>query len=144
VFEEMAAARPAFAGIRWADIGEKGVRASESPRPTEPPTVPNVPVTEPGRTVAVGYRQLMSGQAVEHAPILHFQRRIGIEVAHDDAQRLGVATGDRVEVSWEGGSAAGPAVVQRRLRNGVVRFAADVPYVGPCKVRAADQEAAGA
>ncbi|MDX6591144.1 MAG: NADH-quinone oxidoreductase subunit [Gaiellales bacterium] len=144
VFEEMATSRPAFAGIRWAEIGEKGVRISERPRPAEAPTVPNVPVTEPGRTVAVGYRQLMSGQAVDHAPVLHFQRRIGIEIAHDDAQRLGVATGDRVEVTWDGGSAAGPAVVQRRLRNGVVRFAADVPYVGPCKVRAADPETAGA
>jgi predicted molibdopterin-dependent oxidoreductase YjgC len=144
IFEEMAASRAAFAGIAWAQLGEKGVRAAERERPAEAPTVPSVPVTEPGRTVAVAYRQLMSGQAVDHAPVLHFQRRVGLEIAHDDAQRLGVATGDRIEVTWDGGSVSGPAVVQRRLRNGVVRFAADVPYVGPCKVRAAHEEAAGA
>jgi NADH-quinone oxidoreductase subunit G len=144
VFAEMAAARPAFAGITWKQVGERGVRAAGASPPAQAPTAPSVPVTEPGRTVAVAYRQLMSGQAVEHAPVLHFQRRVGIEIAHEDAQRLGVATGDRVEVQWDGGTATGPAVVQRRLRNGVVRFAADVPYVGPCKVSAAGEEAAGA
>jgi len=47
----------------------------------------------------VGYRQLMSGPTVEGAPALHFQRRNGIEISHNDAQEIGVATGDRVEIT---------------------------------------------
>ena len=84
----------------------------------------------------VGYRQLMSGAAADNAPALHFQRRIGIEIAHEDAQDLGVATGDRLSVSYQSGSIAGPAVVLRSLRPGVVRLATPVPYIGPGTVRA--------
>ena len=92
----------------------------------------------------VGYRQLISGAAVDHAPVLHFQRRIGIEISHDDAQAAGIATGDRVEVSYGGETRSGPAIVQRRLRAGVVRLATPVPYVGPGELRAAPEEPAGA
>ena len=41
----------------------------------------------------------MSGPAVDHAPQLDFQRRTAIELAHDDAEALGIATGDRVTSS---------------------------------------------
>ena len=85
----------------------------------------------------VGYRQLMSGTAVDNAPALHFQQRIGIEIAHEDAQDLGVATGDRLTVDYQSGSITGPAVVLRSLRQGVVRLATPVPYIGPGTVKAA-------
>ena len=91
--------------------------------------------------VVVGYRQLMSGVEVDHAEELEFQRRRSIELAHDDAQSLGVATGDRVTATWKGGSATGPALVNRRLRTGVVRLATAVPHVGPGSVAAAEPEA---
>jgi anaerobic selenocysteine-containing dehydrogenase len=81
----------------------------------------------------------MSGAAVDHSPVLHFQRRGGIEISHDDAQRLGVATGDRVEVAYEGRTVTAAAVVQRRLRPGVVRLATALPYVGPGELRAAQE-----
>jgi len=86
----------------------------------------------------------MSGPTVEGAPALHFQRRNGIEISHDDAQEIGVATGDRVEVSFAGSSLTGAALVQRRLRRGVVRLATAVPYVGPGELRAAPEETADA
>jgi anaerobic selenocysteine-containing dehydrogenase len=76
--------------------------------------------------------------------VLHFQRRSGIEISHEDAQQLSVATGDRVEVGYGDQTLAGAAVVQRRLRPGVVRLATAVPYVGPGELRAAPEESAGA
>jgi anaerobic selenocysteine-containing dehydrogenase len=76
--------------------------------------------------------------------VLHFQRRTGIEISHDDAQRIGVATGDRVEVRFGDQTRTGAAVVQRRLRAGVVRLAADVPYVGPGDLIRGAEETAGA
>ena len=85
----------------------------------------------------------MSGAAVDHSPALHFQRRTGIEISHDDAQRLGVKPGDRVRVTYDGGEHEGAAIVLRRLRPGVVRVAARRPYVGPGTVAAAPPEARG-
>jgi anaerobic selenocysteine-containing dehydrogenase len=95
-------------------------------------------------TVVVGYRELMSGPSVDHSPQLHFQRRTGIEIAFADAERLGVETGDRIEVTVAETIRTGPALVQRRLRPGVVRMAARIPQVAPGSVRAAPAEAGDA
>ena len=100
VFADMAGSRAAFAGLTWAGIGERGVRPEPAPGSGTAPAAPHVAEGEPEGTIVVGYRQLMSGPTVEGAPALHFQRRSGIEISHDDAQELGVATGDRVEVSY--------------------------------------------
>jgi anaerobic selenocysteine-containing dehydrogenase len=86
----------------------------------------------------VAYRQLHSGSAADHADVLHFQRRRGIELSHDDAASLGVATGDQVRVRYAGRAVDGPVVVNRRLRVGVVRLAAPVPYTGSGSVSAED------
>ena len=91
--------------------------------------------------VVVGYRQLMSGPAVDRAPQLDHQRRIGIELSHDDAARLGIAAGDRVTIEHGGRTATGPAAVSRRLRPGVVRLATRLPYVGPGRVSTAEEPA---
>ena len=144
VFADMAASRASFAGLTWAGIGERGERPEPAPGTGGAPPAPHVAEGEPGGTIVVGYRQLMSGPTVEGAPALHFQRRNGIEISHDDAQQIGVATGDRVEVSFAGASLTGAALVQRRLRRGVVRLATAVPYVGPGELRAAPEEAADA
>jgi anaerobic selenocysteine-containing dehydrogenase len=140
----MAARRGAFDGLSWHDIGERGARGPAAPAPAAAAPAPQIAEGEPTGMVVVGYRQLMSGPSVDHAPVLHFQRRGGIEIAHDDAQRLGVATGDRVEVVYGEQTRAGAAVVQRRLRAGVVRMATDVPYVGPGELQAAPEEPASA
>jgi formate dehydrogenase (NADP+) alpha subunit len=143
-FADLAAARPAFSGLSWHEIGESGERTPRPARPAQAPPQPQIASGQPEGTIVVGYRQLMSGPAVDHAPVLHYQRRTGIEISHDDAQAAGIATGDRIEVSYDGRSHSGPAIVQRRLRPGVVRMATAVPYAGPGQVRAADPEAAGA
>jgi anaerobic selenocysteine-containing dehydrogenase len=144
VFADMAGSRAAFTGLTWAGIGERGVRPEPAPGSGKAPAAPHVAEGEPEGTIVVGYRQLMSGHSVDHSPVLHFQRRSGIEISHQDAQQLGVATGDRVEVGYGDQTLAGAAVVQRRLRPGVVRLATAVPYVGPGQLRAAAEEAAGA
>src|SRR6185437_14635535 len=99
-FAEMADALPAFAGQSYAEIGE------QAPLPARPATAA-APVAAqigdqpaPQGTTVVGYRELMAGPSVERAPQLHFQRRIGIELSHDDARDLGIAAGDPVSVKY--------------------------------------------
>jgi predicted molibdopterin-dependent oxidoreductase YjgC len=142
-FTELAGVRPAFAGLSWSEIGERaplGDRAA----PGEAPAAPQVAAAAVPQTVVVGFRELMSGAAVDHTEALHFQRRHGIEIAFDDAQGLGVATGDRIQVTLEGRTVTGPALVQRGLRPGVVRMAARVPHVGPGSVALAPPETSDA
>jgi NADH-quinone oxidoreductase subunit G len=142
-FADMAARRPAFAGMSWSGIGERaplGERAAAQAAPA----VPQMAAAAIPQTVVVGYRQLMSGPAVEHTEALHFQRRVGIEIAHADAEAIGVATGDRVQVTLDGSTQTGPALVQRSLRPGVVRIPTRIPHVGPGTVAAAPAEADGA
>jgi len=139
-FRDMAGSRQAFTGLAWHEIGEHGVRP-QPPALGPPPPVPHVGEAEPQGTIVIGYRQLMSGPTVEHTPALQFQRRSGIEIAHADAQTLGIATGDRVEVAYGGSTVTGAAVVHRRLMRGVVRMPAAVPYLGPGELRAAAEAA---
>jgi anaerobic selenocysteine-containing dehydrogenase len=82
----------------------------------------------------------MAGPSVERAPQLHFQRRIGIELSHDDARDLGIAAGDPVSVEFGDRTVRGPALVSRRLRRRTVRLAARVPYLGPGRVSPAGEE----
>jgi NADH-quinone oxidoreductase subunit G len=143
-FADLAARRPAFAGLSWSEIGERAPLHEHAPMPAAPPVPQAGPVAAMPETVVVGYRELMSGAAVDHTPQLQFQRRRGIEIAHADAERLGLATGERIEVTVDGRTHTGPALVQRRLRPGVVRLPARIAYVGPGTVRVAPAEAADA
>jgi NADH-quinone oxidoreductase subunit G len=142
-FTDMAARRPAFAGMSWSGLGERAP-LGERAAPGAAPAVPQMAAAVIPQTVVVGYRQLMSGPAADHTEALQFQRRQGIEIAHSDAEAIGVATGDRVQVTVDGHVQTGPALVQRGLRPGVVRIPARVPHVGPGTVAAAPAEADGA
>ncbi len=69
----------------------------------------------------VRYRPLFSGPAVERVEKFRFQRPEGlVDLARDDAHRLGVRDGDEVTVRTNGTSATLRARVRRNLRNGVV------------------------
>jgi len=142
-FADLAERRPAFAGLSWSGIGDRAPLGERTPA-GEAPAAAQLAAAAVPQTVVVGYRELMSGAAVDHTEELHFQRRRGIEIAHADAESLGVATGDRIEVTHDGHTVTGPALVQRGLRPGVVRLAARVPHVGPGSVAAAPAEAADA
>jgi NADH-quinone oxidoreductase subunit G len=138
-FADLAGRRAAFAGLSWSEIGERAP-LGERTAPGDAPAAPQVAAAAVPQTIVVGFRELMSGAAVDHTEALHFQRRQGIEIAFDDAQSLGVSTGDRIQVTHDGRTVTGPALVQRGLRAGVVRMAARVPHVGPASVAAAPPE----
>jgi NADH-quinone oxidoreductase subunit G len=142
-FADMARRRPAFSGLSWSEIGERAP-LRERPAAPAPPAAPHAAPSEaPAGTVVVGYRDLMSGAAVDHSPLLHFQRRTGVEISDHDAERLGVKPGDRVRVTYEGGEHEGAAIVLRRLRPGVVRFATRRPYLGSGSVAPAPEPESG-
>ena len=69
----------------------------------------------------VRYRPLFSGPAVERVEKFRFQRPDGlVDLAPEDAHRLGVRDGDDVTVRTNGTSATLRARVRRNLRAGVV------------------------
>ncbi len=132
--------------VPGSSVAERAELPAERPaRPAEAPPEPQLGASEPADGITmVGYRQLLSGPAVDNAEQLHFQRRRSIELSHDDAQSLGVATGDRVTVTHDGTSVTGPALVNRRLRTGVVRLATAIPHVGPASLSIPAEEEPGA
>jgi anaerobic selenocysteine-containing dehydrogenase len=95
-------------------------------RPTE--AIPQAPPRAREEPVSglrlVTYHPLFSGPAVERVPELQFQRPAPeVEIAFADAQRLGIANGDEVEVRSIGTSVRLRARVSRKLKAGVVRAA---------------------
>ena len=123
-FAEMAETRPAFAGMSWSSIGEQAA-LPERPAPAQAPPVPVVSnEAAPRRRVRVAYRELMSGTAADRTPALHFQKRVGIEINFDDAEALGVATGDRITVGFDGRTTSGPV---HRLAAAAARHGAPCP-----------------
>jgi NADH-quinone oxidoreductase subunit G len=122
VFDEVSAL--IYDGIPFGAVGEHAPLHERS-RPTEPTLAPQ---PAPEQLVSglrlVTYHPLFSGPAVERVPELEFQRPTPeVELAFDDARRLGVATGDEVEVRSNGTSVRLRARVSRALQAGTVRAA---------------------
>ncbi|HEX2045966.1 MAG TPA: molybdopterin-dependent oxidoreductase [Gaiellaceae bacterium] len=89
------------------------------------PEAPTATSAAPGLDL-LRYRPLFSGAAVERVAELQFQRPPAeVEIAFEDARARGIATGDAVSVTSNGTSVELRARVDRRLRGGVVRIAAD-------------------
>lgn len=103
-------------GTPFDELGETAVlRASGG----ELPAGAQTPATDGLRLVR--YRPLFSGPAVERVEKFRFQRADGlVDLARDDAHRLGVRDGDEVTVRTNGTSATLRARVRRNLRAGVV------------------------
>jgi anaerobic selenocysteine-containing dehydrogenase len=127
VFEELA--ERIYVGLPFGEVGE---RAPLRGRSEAPPVAPVVDAPQPPRASdghrlnLLRYRSLFSGPAVERTPELQFQRPPAeVELALDDAQRRGIATGDEVEVRSNGSSVSLRARVNRKLLAGVVRIAED-------------------
>ena len=74
----------------------------------------------------VRYRALFSGAAVERVPQLQFQRPPAeVELAYEDAATREIAPGETVRVSSNGTTKELRARLNRKLRGGVVRIAAE-------------------
>jgi NADH-quinone oxidoreductase subunit G len=109
----------ALFGTPFDELGETA--------PLQPANNPQAPSQVPGTVEGgrglrlVRYRPLFSGPAVDRVEKFRFQRPNGlVELARDDAQRLGVRDGDDVTVRTNGTSATLRARVRRNLRTGVV------------------------
>jgi NADH-quinone oxidoreductase subunit G len=104
---------PFYAGLTLDEIGGRGVRwperepASTFPAPDAPPAPP-APAPDPApHTVGAlrlgTFRSIWAAPEVEHSPALKFLHpRQRIEMAPADADRLGLADGQRVEVATNG------------------------------------------
>jgi NADH dehydrogenase/NADH:ubiquinone oxidoreductase subunit G len=120
VFEELSTL--IYDGIPFSAIGEWAPLPERVAAP-EQVAVPKEEREEKGSGLRlVTYRPLFSGPAVERVPELHFQMPgPEVELAREDAQRLGVSNGDEVVVRSNGTSARLRARISRDLRLGIVR-----------------------
>jgi NADH-quinone oxidoreductase subunit G len=116
-------------------FGETGERAPLPPRVayTAPPRAAAQPAAPPaqappehflGNLRLLRYRPLFAGPAVERVPELQFQRPAReIELAHEDAERRQISTGDSVTIRSNGTSVELRARVSRALAAGTARVA---------------------
>ena len=124
VFDEVSAI--VYGGRPYGEVGEEA--ALPEPVPAGQVQGPG-PGTRPDETAdgalrLVTYRPLFSGPAVERVPELQFQRpEAEVELAPDDAQRLGISNGQEVTVRSNGTSATLRARLAQNLAPGAARIA---------------------
>ncbi len=118
----LAEAVPFYAGAGADEIGGQGVRwqdrnAAAALAREELPVAPLAdPPAAPDGLQAVVVPSLWSGPEIEHSPLLRFLAREGVaELSPEDAERLGVAHGDELELRVNGSTATATA----HLRTGV-------------------------
>jgi NADH-quinone oxidoreductase subunit G len=115
-----------FGGISYPAIGELA-ELPERATDVDAPSPPKTPKRERGKGLQlVSYRPLFSGPAIERIPELQFQRPgAEIELAAEDAKKIGAEAGSTVRVSSNGTSVQLRARVNRKLVKGVARVAAE-------------------
>ena len=124
VFDEVSAI--VYGGRPYGEVGEEA--ALPAPVPAGQVQGPG-PGTRPDETAdgalrLVTYRPLFSGPAVERVPELQFQRpEAEVELAPDDAQRLGISNGQEVTVRSNGTSVTLRARLAQNLAPGAARIA---------------------
>ena len=130
VSERIFATVPFYGGLTLEEVGGRGVRwqerqaaaALDAPELSEdaPETAPEL--SDPGAGFRLGTaRPLWSGRETRHAEVLRFLApRQRIELAPDDARRLGVAPGDEVVVAVDGRRVRGPATLRDGAQPGSV------------------------
>jgi NADH-quinone oxidoreductase subunit G len=121
----MADTVPFYRGLTLDEIGGRGVRwqdrdaAGQLPQtPLSEPAV-ELPPELPGGLRLGTVRSLWADRVTEHAPSMRFlaphQRA---ELSAADAERLGIASGDEIEVAMNGTSVRARAVLRSRLPEG--------------------------
>jgi NADH-quinone oxidoreductase subunit G len=124
VFAELS--ERAFGGVTYEDLGEQARLPERAPAAAvaESPDEPVPAEAAGGGLQLLRYRPLFSGAAVERIPELQFQRPAPeLELSAEDADRLGVRSGQPVNVRSNGTSLELRATVNRRLRAGTARVA---------------------
>jgi NADH-quinone oxidoreductase subunit G len=161
-FRQLAAAVPFYADITLDRIGGRGVRWPLEPaaaalpqgRPSAPEAVPAsgpAPATQTADgSLGLGfYRPIWAAREVEISPALEFAiARQLVEVAPEEAERLGIVPGAEVQVSQNGVSVSGRAVVRTGVPAGTVFMATGIAtdsanvLSGRVRVRAVEVHAA--
>jgi NADH-quinone oxidoreductase subunit G len=137
-FKQLVAAVPFYDGVTLEEIGGRGVRWQERPAASQFPAagdaapLPAAPAA-PGSSVPTGngalrlgtYRPIWAAPEVEISPALKFTvARQQLELAPEDAQRLGIVNGESVEVSQNGTALEAIAHVRTGVQAGTA-FLAD-------------------
>jgi NADH-quinone oxidoreductase subunit G len=112
IFNELVQAVPFYGGLTLEEIGGRGVRWQEREQASalEASPLPDTRLETPPELPAEGLRlgtvpSLWSGRETQHAAVLRFLApEQTLEISLEDAQRLGVRSGDEVSVSVDGRS----------------------------------------
>jgi predicted molibdopterin-dependent oxidoreductase YjgC len=114
-----------YDGLRFGEVGEQAQLRTRSEAPAA--GLPQPPPAPGGKGLRlIRYKALFSGPAVERVPELQFQRpEREVELSPQDAEQRGIVSGETVRVSHNGTSLELRARVDRALRAGVVRIAAE-------------------
>jgi len=131
---------PFYAGLTLEEIGGRGVRWQERAAVGAFPAGPAGPfdVDEPaaapspnGALRLGSFRSIWAAPEVEHAPALKFlARRATLEVAPADAERLGIAHGDRITVSTDDRTVEARVALRGNTPAGTVFLDAGLPEGG--------------
>src|SRR4051812_29804323 len=121
------AAVPFYAGLTLEEIGGRGVRwpEREAASKLDAPDVPEADLETPPELddgMRLGTVPTLWGSRVtEHSPTLRFlSPRQRAEISAADAERLGIAPGDQVEVSSNGTTVRATAALRARMAPGSV------------------------
>jgi NADH-quinone oxidoreductase subunit G len=125
---------PFYAGLTLDELGGRGVRWPELHQDwgaiAEPaPVEPSRPVAPTGdRMLRLGtFRSLWADKSVDASPLLHFLRaKQVVELSPEDAERLGIREGDRVEVGHNGTRVRGAVKLRAAVPAGSVFLAEGV------------------
>jgi NADH-quinone oxidoreductase subunit G len=123
----MADTIPFYRGLTLEEIGGRGVRwqdrdaADQLPQTPLPETGVELPPELPDGLRLGTARSLWASRVTEHAPSMRFLAPHQLaELSAADAERLGIAAGDEVEVAVNGNSVRARAVLRSRVPAGSV------------------------
>ncbi len=139
VFEQLVAAVGFYEGLTLEEIGGHGVRWPERARSTAlsgdgdllvaPPPEPHQPAAaSPNGGLVLGtYRPIWAAPECEISPALHYLVPAQqLELSPHDAQRLGIASGDEVQVAQNGTRLNAHAVVRSAVQPGTAFLATGI------------------
>jgi NADH-quinone oxidoreductase subunit G len=130
VFEAIASEVTFYGGITPEEIGGRGMRWQDRDAANAPRGEGARPAGTTGRSSTTGegkdpriqlgtYRDLWAAEVTQHSPALRFLTpKQTLELAPVDAERLGVAPGDEVEVRSNGTSVRARVALRERIRPG--------------------------
>ena len=137
VTTRLIAAVPFYAGLTLDEIGARGVRWPAREQAAAAPAsglgpfdleAPPAAAPANGRLRLGTFRSIWAAPEVEASPALKFLHpRQRVELAPEDAERLGVREGERVVVGSDGGSVSGTAFIRASALEGTVSLETAIP-----------------